>query len=247
MKIMIKNFALFLIFVTYYNLLTAQIRWDYPIKPGSNEWRNLNSYQNMLNACQIPVDILPNISTSDLLEIWLNYPFLYDITYYSLIQNGFDQQIKNFNGLKHLLNRDDIGKEIMVLLEKNDPQKIEKYLDTYGKGRYTLSIGFIQVLLSQPIVLDKLSDTHKRYCVKTIIERLSRQNEIAPNAIYFWQETGLLLIARILESYHYEKFMFFLNNKNVKPEIFNSGAIQYIFHFFYNDIINLAQEFLNDK
>lgn len=40
------------------------IDWDYPIKPGTEEWTNFKSGQEMLNACQIPENILKNLSTS---------------------------------------------------------------------------------------------------------------------------------------------------------------------------------------
>ena len=58
---------------------TIDVYWDYPIKPGMEEWENLESHKAKVDACQVPDDILQNISTKELLKLCLNYPLLYDV------------------------------------------------------------------------------------------------------------------------------------------------------------------------
>ena len=50
--------------------------WDFPVKPGSAEWASFTTSQQMLDACQIPPEILEELSTKELAEICMNYPFL---------------------------------------------------------------------------------------------------------------------------------------------------------------------------
>ena len=45
--------------------------WDYPVKPGTEEWKSLKSHCEKISVCQIPNEILKNCSTEDLLEICL--------------------------------------------------------------------------------------------------------------------------------------------------------------------------------
>jgi hypothetical protein len=48
--------------------------YDYPVKPGTAEWKALGSHVEMLKVCQIPDSNLTRMSTADLLETVLNYP-----------------------------------------------------------------------------------------------------------------------------------------------------------------------------
>lgn len=63
------------IIITMYLLSAAllanaqeKLVWDYPVKPGTEEWNQLSNHQEMIDICQIPIDILQNISTKDLLK-----------------------------------------------------------------------------------------------------------------------------------------------------------------------------------
>lgn len=64
------------------------LTWDYPVKPGMEEWTKFESRPEMAEACLIPDSIIKNISTSDLLELCLNYPLLHDIMFYNFPQMG---------------------------------------------------------------------------------------------------------------------------------------------------------------
>jgi hypothetical protein len=46
--------------------------YDYPIRPGAEEWKALYSFNDMLEACQIPENVLESMSTSALVETVLD-------------------------------------------------------------------------------------------------------------------------------------------------------------------------------
>lgn len=48
--------------------------YNYPIKPGTSEWKTLTSHDQMQRVCQIPDATLKSMSTTDLIETCLNYP-----------------------------------------------------------------------------------------------------------------------------------------------------------------------------
>lgn len=56
--------------------------YDYPTKPGSSNWKQFKSHNEMIKACQMPDSILLQIPTKNLLESCLNYPLLFDILAY---------------------------------------------------------------------------------------------------------------------------------------------------------------------
>ena len=50
--------------------------YEYPIVPGTDEWRNLNSLYDMVQACAVPQEVLEHMTTHALAETVLNYPFM---------------------------------------------------------------------------------------------------------------------------------------------------------------------------
>ncbi len=64
--------------------------YEYPIVPGTPEWAEFESHVEMIEACQIPEDILTNMCTHGLIVTCLNYPLLSDILVFNIIQLGYD-------------------------------------------------------------------------------------------------------------------------------------------------------------
>lgn len=94
--------------------------WDYPIKPGMEEWKNFKSHQEMANACQIPDDLLSKIPTEELAEICLNYPLFFTMKAFNNLQEGFDQVSTEFNGFQELFKRADSGTILLEIYKNSD-------------------------------------------------------------------------------------------------------------------------------
>lgn len=73
--------------------------YDYPIKPGTEEWKNLKTGKEMTEACPIPPEILLKLSTEALGITCLKYPLYLDIFFSANLQTGIEFAIKRFNGL----------------------------------------------------------------------------------------------------------------------------------------------------
>lgn len=84
---------------------TITTPYEYPITPFMDEWKNFESHTEMIAACQIPEDILKNLSTEALAETVMNYPLLTDMLAWSDRSLGFQNVVSNFNGLEELLSR----------------------------------------------------------------------------------------------------------------------------------------------
>jgi len=79
--------------------LPRKLPWDYPVKPGTEEWKQFKSHKEMTDACQIPEKILSSLSTKDLTAICLQYPLLIDMFAFNIPDYGIDAVFDNFNGL----------------------------------------------------------------------------------------------------------------------------------------------------
>jgi hypothetical protein len=131
--------------------------YDYPIKGGTEEWKAFQTHDEMLRACQIPEDILKNMSTSGLVQTVLEYPLYGDMMAYNSIQQGFDAVASQFNGLPELLNRQDAGTELLAIYSKMNPQAIEENWGPIQRGACARSIADVEILLAQNRILDNLS------------------------------------------------------------------------------------------
>ena len=81
--------------------------YEYPIEPGTNEWKELQTHEQKLAVSQIPEDTLQDMTTEALLDTVLNYPLLVDTMAYNSIEKGIEVVSEQFEGLKELLNRND--------------------------------------------------------------------------------------------------------------------------------------------
>lgn len=86
---------------------TIATPYVYPVTPVMDEWKNFNSHSEMIQACQIPEDILSCMSTEALAETVVNYPLLSDMLAWSDATLGFQSVLDSFNGLQELLARED--------------------------------------------------------------------------------------------------------------------------------------------
>jgi len=136
---------------------SANDAYDYPIKPGTEEWKAFETHDAMLKACQIPESTLKSMSTKGLVETVLEYPLFGDIMAYDSIQQGFEAVASRFNGLSELLNRKDAGTELLAIYSKMNPQDIEENWGDIQKGAYAVSIANVEILLAQNKILDNLN------------------------------------------------------------------------------------------
>lgn len=85
----------------------------FPIRPGSAEWLSFTSRSEMVDACQIPEDILPRLTTEALLETILTYPMIDEMRMLfadeelKSMEYGFWHIANSFNGLEEFMNRED--------------------------------------------------------------------------------------------------------------------------------------------
>jgi hypothetical protein len=130
--------------------------WDYPVKPGSEEWAAFTSGQQMLDACQIPQKILQTLNTKDLAEICMNYPLSSEYLAFNDERKGISIMIENFNGLKELSRRSDGAKELMQIY-KDFPVYAHILQITPSNYDVVYKLPFLEMLLSDDAFIYQLS------------------------------------------------------------------------------------------
>lgn len=96
----------------------------YAVNVFSKEWKELQTYDEQLKACQIPEELLRQLSTRELLKLVEEYPFLAATMYcYGSKLKALDELKSEFNGMRELLQREDC---LEMVIEEYENLKIVK-------------------------------------------------------------------------------------------------------------------------
>lgn len=197
------NNILLLILLTFGLTSSAQNRttpYDFPIRPGTEEWEKLKSGKEMSDACNIPDSILSLLTTEALAKTCLSYPLLNEIFYANNLQKGIEGLIKNFNGLSELLSRKDAGKELLKIYKKKNVNELNENLNELQQGLFTFEFTYLELLLSQPEILDNLNSQESIALGREAITKYDNKKEKIDIFGEFGLTTSVFVIAKVLNA-----------------------------------------------
>lgn len=160
------NKILLLIFLSFGLTSFAQKNntpYDFPVKPGTTDWATLKSTKEIYEATQIPTEILKNMTTEALVKTCLNYPNLLLMYAYNDFQKGFTELKNNFNGFQELMLRKDAGTELIKIYKQMNPMDLNKNWTSEQQGAFVIRFNYIEVIISQYLILNSLSEEEIRF------------------------------------------------------------------------------------
>lgn len=181
--------------------------WNFPVKPGTEEWKNLTTYEEKLNAYNIPEEILGKMSTAELVKTCLNYPELRLIMTRNSLQQGYDYLKSIFNGFSELENRSDAGKELLKEYKKLSPANIKNFTTPVDRGRYAFQFTYIEILLAQQPIIAHLDKTDKKELLRACISNYEMVREMPKSYGTFGLTSPAMVLGRILKVDKYPDFI----------------------------------------
>lgn len=194
---------LLLVFLLFGLTTIAQNRitpYDFPVKPGTEEWKKLKSGKEMAEACNIPPSIITSLTTGALVKTCLSYPLLNEVFYANNLPEGLEGLIKNFNGFNELLKRKDGAKELLKIYKIKNPKEVNESASEVEKGLFTLEFIYIELLLSYPQMLDNLSSKERLELAKDAIAKYDAKKDKAHIFGEFGLTTSVFVVGRILKA-----------------------------------------------
>lgn len=167
-----KSIIFILILIPTLTFSQNNSTWDFPVKPGSEEWKNFATSSEMVDACQIPQDILKTLSTEELLVVCLKYPMFFDIHFANNFQDGMDFICSSFNGLSELLERDDCTKCLIKEYSKITPSDLSVKKES---NKYKLF--YLELLLTRKNVYQSLSIKENETLLKESLKKIKLKKE----------------------------------------------------------------------
>ncbi len=195
------TFILLLFFTAQHlNAQTSDDIWDFPIRPGTSEWKAFKNSYEKISACQIPNEVLSNLTTDQLVEICLRYPLLLDILAFNNILDGFIKYENDFNGFKELISRKDVAIELLQKYKKMNPLDFKENWESYEMGDLAMKISMTELFLSHNQVLSKLSSEDKKSLLREFQLKKDQKNSKRELYTELCIQTIYLSIVKVMES-----------------------------------------------
>ncbi|WP_343208459.1 hypothetical protein [Anaerolentibacter hominis] len=119
-----------------------------PYDKDSSEWNNAATALERKSLFQIPDSVLSNISTSNLLDLILTYPYLIEIIYYNSYTDGINALRENYSGVSELFVRSDAPS---VVLDRYVVEPLDENLDSL------LCNIFFETFLSHEMIINSFT------------------------------------------------------------------------------------------
>lgn len=200
MKLNLRNnlVAISLLFSLFCSGQESKTNWDFPIRPGTNEWENLASYEDKLNAYNIPSEIIQQISTSALTDACLSYPEWRLVFTRNSFTQGLHHVFSVFNGFEHLIKREGVLNELYNRYDSMSPAEVNLEWSLEEQGLYGFSITYIELMLSHPLILERSSVEAEQLLLQQAIKKYNEKRSLPQLYSIYGLSPTALICARIL-------------------------------------------------
>ena len=169
MKNLIYIFLAFFCFGAYAQ--EKKLIWDYPIQPDTEGWNKCNSAEEIYQTLQVPDKILKELDTESLVDICLNYPARLVFNVYNVPQASFDAFYLQFNGIRELMDRKDVGKFLSKKYADMSMNRFNNSWTLVEQGAFVAKFSTMELFLAQSSALKSLDDKDRKQLIKESIKK----------------------------------------------------------------------------
>lgn len=227
----------------FISLFCYSQEWDYPVKPGTKAWEQLSTYEERLNAYNIPNELLQKMSTEDLVHTCLNYPEFRLIMTRNSLHQGYNYLRTIFNGFEELEKRVDAGEKLIMAYKKLNPSKIVQFEQTVDKGAYSFKFTYLEILLAQKPIIKNMDNSEIKGLIEQCISNYQNFEKMPDLYGTFSLTTPALVLGRTLDVREYPVYQS-KKSKNRKFEHFVDNT-QLTDKQILSDVITLSKQYLN--
>ncbi len=124
--------------------------YEFEVQPGDDEWKNLFTTEEMINACQIPETIMKKMTTSALIKTMLSNSFILDFQTCNDSLYAMEMLEKNFNVFRELQTRTDYMDELLSIYNETELVS-EDMLDEDAVSTHFFDVFNLEVLIAYEI------------------------------------------------------------------------------------------------
>ena len=218
--------------------------FQYPIQPKTAQWDALLSLQSRVDACQIPDNVLSEMSTEGLLATLLNYPLIMDIYAWNFVQHGFNRIKNEQKGFAELYSRGDL---FMVALKRYEKMSLDcdgsypPFIHGEGPPAFIAFATFEMVLL-QDEFLDILDEDQTLQLFKDIFHKLEEKNTLTDESFSNWISYAIL--GKIMLKNNYAPFLNLCAREEFLESFITEIPSYYLESDIHTEILSQAKSFI---
>jgi hypothetical protein len=178
---------------------SADSAYSFPVRPGTDAWKKLGTYEQMLNAYNVPNDMLAKMSTVSLVKTCLNYPDFRLFLARNSLQQGYDYIKSIFNGFSELEKRQDAGRELLKVYRQMKHEDIKQFDTPVKRGDFSFQFIYIELIMSQKSILANLTKDEKIETIKALVASYEKKDLLKNNFGMFGLTTSALVLGRLLD------------------------------------------------
>jgi hypothetical protein len=181
-------------------LAQNQLKWDYPVKPGTEAWKALKNPAERQAACQVDVSVLKSLPTEDLIYICMEHPFFSSYVVYDSPTEGLQWSVGEFNGYSELISRPDAMKSLAEVYQKEDFGKIKTLADSVQMGSYSLKWIGLELVMANDQLINQLSAQEKVKFLKEYYDKYLEKQQYKEIFGVIAKATTALTSQKVLKS-----------------------------------------------
>ncbi len=177
--------------------------YEFTIQRGSEEWSQLKRARKIYDAYQIPEDTLSVMTTEAIIETFIGCRFISYSLGYDDVEGCFGGTCRKVNMYEEMIYRDDykvalIRKYLEICNTEKPPADSLNSFGVHKTYHFFVKVFGIEMLLGQPILIEKLSALEKKNLLAIVNDRI--QSPLDGKYGYSVQKTGVFYLAHNLLS-----------------------------------------------
>ena len=220
----------------------AQVAWDYPVKPGSEEWYQLKTEKERISAVQVPEDILAKLTSEELVDLCIKFPLFGYYTAFNTPQDGFLIMVARYNIFGHLLSRKDAGKSLITAYRDAGMSGFRTL--PYSNEFWTIKLDYLELILAQRVIMQSLTSEEKVELLSEARKKFSEKIVDEGFSSLPGTQSSVRIMAGILDIEEYQELLF-SSNRQIITQFIQTGMLGDVSLF--DKIVKMADNYINSK
>ncbi|MCK4559260.1 MAG: hypothetical protein KAV45_05705 [Calditrichia bacterium] len=210
------------------------------------------SKKERIIASQIPESVLSAISTEELLDRCLEYPYLSDIFFAQNIPLMFPHIVIEFNGLTEFFTKRPDAANVLLNKFKNlDVNNAENKSTDAEKGLFAFKFYYLSLFLAQDDILKQFKGSEKSILQELLkkYEGMINYNRFHNDMVYDRIAMSFIgySLARNLNATGFKRFEALKNSNDKIKKILEQFNIQILGSELFSKIIDLTKDYIQQK
>jgi hypothetical protein len=213
----------------------AKDRYEYPVRPGMQEWDNL-SYEEKNKLSQIPDETLKTLSTYALIQGLMEKPLLELNVLLSSDTSPirtFYRSFSSINAVSELENRQDIVEALTGYYEAVSFDCSLTHISNalpLRPNSFTTQLEVLEILFTRDKILRQMNSVQKKHAVSLLLDKYKQETKILG-----YGQCAVTVMAWIMIDDNYSSFMTFYKNKGLDKYIIDGN--------YMDDVVSFAKKY----